>query len=52
MPKKKKHSGTSDKGLKWAMIKMEIGDFCIRFSKHLAKSKKSREINLLCDLKH
>ena len=31
---------------------MEIRDFCIRFSKSLAKSKKSRETNLLCKLKH
>ena len=49
---KEKHSGTSDKRLYWEMIKMEIRDFCIRFSKRLAKSKKSREINLLCKLKH
>jgi len=34
------------------MIKMEIRDFCIRFSKRLAKSKKSIEMNLLCKLKH
>ena len=31
---------------------MEIRDFCIRFSKRLAKSKKSRETNLLCKFKH
>ena len=49
---KEKHSGTSDKRLYWEMIKMEIRDFCIRFSKRLSKSKKSREINLLCKLKH
>ena len=33
---KEKHSGTSDKRLYWEMIKMEIRDFCIRFSKRLA----------------
>jgi len=30
------------------MIKLEIRDFCIRFSKQLSKGKKGREIDLLC----
>ena len=30
---------------------MEIRDFCIRFSKRLAKTKRKREIDLLCKLK-
>ena len=30
---------------------MEIRDFCIRFSKRLAKTKKKRETDLLCKLK-
>ena len=30
---------------------MEIRDFCIRFSKRLAKAKRKREIDLLCKLK-
>ena len=33
------------------MIKMEIRDFCIRFSKRVAKAKRKREIDLLCKLK-
>jgi len=33
------------------MIKMEIRDFCIRFSKRLSKSKRRREIDLFCKLK-
>lgn len=31
---------------------MEIRDFCILFSKRLAKVKRKREINLFCKLKH
>ena len=30
---------------------MEIRDFCIRFSKRLAKANKKKEIDLLCKLK-
>ena len=37
---KEKHRGTEDK-------KMETGIFCIRFSKRIAKSKKSKELDLL-----
>ena len=34
------------------MIKMEIRDFyCVRFSKWVAKTKRKREIDLLCKLK-
>ena len=48
---KEKHRDTNDKRLYWEMIKMEIRDFCIRFSKRLAKTKRKREIDLLCKLK-
>ena len=34
---KEKHCDTKDKRLYWEMIKMEIRDFCIRFSKQLSK---------------
>jgi len=47
-----KHRDTNDKRLYWEMIKMEIRDFWIRFSKRLAKVKRKREIDLLCKLKH
>jgi len=33
------------------MIKLEIRDFRIRFSKRISKDKKGNEINLLCKLK-
>ena len=48
---KENHRDTNDKRLYWEMIKMEIRDFCIRFSKGLAKAKRKREIDLLCKLK-
>ena len=48
---KEKHRDTNDKRLYWEMIKMEIRDFCIRFSKRFAKTKKKRETDLLCKLK-
>ena len=48
---KEKHHDTNDKRLYWEMIKMEIRDFCIRFSKHLPKTKRKGEIDLLCKLK-
>ena len=48
---KEKHRDTKDKRLYWEMIKMEIRDFCIRFSKRRAKAKREREIDLLCELK-
>lgn len=48
---KEKHRDTKDKRLYWEMIKMEIRDFCIRFSKRRAKAKREREIDLLCKLK-
>ena len=38
---KEKHCDTNDKRLYWEMIKMEIRDFFIRFSKQLAKAKTS-----------
>ena len=44
---KEKHSNTKDKRLFWEMIKMEIRDFCIRFTKRLSKNKRSQEMNLL-----
>ena len=48
---KEKHRDTKDKKLYWGMIQMEITDFCIRFSKPVAKAKRKREIDLLCKLK-
>ena len=48
---KEKHCDTKDKRLYWEMIKMEIRDFGIRFSKRLSEGKKRREIDLLCKLK-
>ena len=48
---KEKHRDIEDKRLYWEMIKMEIRDFCIRFSKRLAKANKKKEIDLLCRLK-
>ena len=48
---KEKHRDTKDKRLYWEMIKMEIRDFCIRFSKQVAKAKRKREIDLLSKLK-
>ena len=48
---KEKHHDTNDKRLYWEMIKVEIRDFCIRFSKHLPKTKRKGEIDLLCKLK-
>ena len=48
---KEKHRDIEDKRLYWEMIKMEIRDFCIRFSKRLAKASKKKEIDLLCKLK-
>ena len=48
---KENHRDTNDKRLYWEMIKMEIRDFCIRFSKGLAKAKRKREMDLLCKLK-
>ena len=48
---KEKHYDTKDKRLYWEMIKMEIRDFGIRFSKRLSEGKKRREIDLLCKLK-
>ena len=35
----------------WEMIKMEIRMFCIRFCKRLAKTNRSKEIELLRKLK-
>ena len=39
---KEKHRDTKDKSLYWEMIKMEIRDFCLRFSKQVAKAKKKK----------
>ena len=36
---KEKHSNTKDKRLFWEMIKMEIRDFCMRFTKRLIYAK-------------
>ena len=47
---KEKHRDIEDKRLYWEMIKMKIRDFCIRFSKRLAKANKKKEIDLLCRL--
>ena len=48
---KEKYRDTKDKRLYWDMIKMEIRDFCTRFSKQVTKAKRRREIDLLCKLK-
>ena len=48
---KEKHRDIEDKRLHWEVVKLEIRDFCIRFSKRLSKGKKGREIDLLCKLK-
>ena len=48
---KEKHRDTKDERLYWEMIKMGIRDFCIRFSKQVAKTKTKREVDLLCKLK-
>ena len=48
---KEKHRNTKDKKLYWEMIKMEIRMFCIPFCKRLAKSNRSKEIELLRKLK-
>ena len=45
---KEKHRDTEDKRLYWEMIKLEIRDFCICFSKWLSRGKKESEIDLLC----
>ena len=47
---KGKHRQCTSKKLYWEMIKMEIRDFSIRFSKRLAHRKKPTEISLLCKL--
>ena len=47
---KEKHRDTKGKRSYWEMIKLEIRDFCIRFSKWLSKGKKRREMDLLCKL--
>lgn len=47
---KEKHRQCTSKKLYWEMIKMEIRDFSIRFSKRLAQGKKTTEIHLLCKL--
>jgi len=48
---KEKHRDIEDKRIHWEMIKLEIRDFCIRFSKRISKEKKGKEIDLLCKLK-
>ena len=48
---KEKHRDIKDNRLYWEMIKLEIRDFCIRFSKQVAKAKRKSEIDLLCKLK-
>ena len=48
---KEKRRDIEDKRLHWEVVKLEIRDFCIRFSKRLSKGKKGREIDLLCKLK-
>ena len=37
---KEKHRGIEDKRIHWEMIKLELSDFCSRFSKRLSKTKK------------